>query len=439
VAQHPAQGDQQEIRQDQQSDRHALFLALSFWIVVVVPGAAAGCRAPAAGACGTAGNADTGPREMLIFSLILAGGACHEQARSRRRRPPSRRHCIPQSLPQQAHRSSGGSTVKKQPILAAVLAASAVSAAVAAAPALAADGYPSKPIRVIVPFAPGGSTDIIARLVTQRMSQELGQPMVVENKGGAGGAIGAAEAARAEPDGYTLSIATVSTMAVNPACRPKDLPYDPIKDFQPVTNFANTANVIAANPKFPAKDFKSFLQELRDNPGKYSYGSSGTCGVLHLFGEAFKLSTKTDIVHVPYKGSGPAIADTVGGQIELIFDNLPSSMPQIQAGKLRALAVAWPDRIANLKDVPTLAEAGFPELNQPVWYGLLAPAGTSADIVNKLRDAAVIALKDPKVIQVLDEQGSSPSGNTPEEFAKEIQSQYDWARDVVKKQNITLE
>jgi len=329
--------------------------------------------------------------------------------------------------------------VKKQPILAAVLAASAVSAAVAAAPALAADGYPSKPIRVIVPFAPGGSTDIIARLVTQRMSQELGQPMVVENKGGAGGAIGAAEAARAEPDGYTLSIATVSTMAVNPACRPKDLPYDPIKDFQPVTNFANTANVIAANPKFPAKDFKSFLQELRDNPGKYSYGSSGTCGVLHLFGEAFKLSTKTDIVHVPYKGSGPAIADTVGGQIELIFDNLPSSMPQIQAGKLRALAVAWPDRIANLKDVPTLAEAGFPELNQPVWYGLLAPAGTSADIVNKLRDAAVIALKDPKVIQVLDEQGSSPSGNTPEEFAKEIQSQYDWARDVVKKQNITLE
>ena len=316
-----------------------------------------------------------------------------------------------------------------------VLSAGALAGAGATAQAA---GYPERPIRVIVPFAPGGSTDIIARLVTQRMSQELGQPMVVENKGGAGGAIGAAEAARAPADGYTLSIATVSTMAVNPACRPKDLPYDPIKDFQPVTNFANTANVIAANPKFPAKDFKSFLQELRDNPGKYSYGSSGTCGVLHLFGEAFKLSTKTDIVHVPYKGSGPAVADAVGGQIEILFDNLPSSMPQIQAGKLHAMAIAWPERIDTIKDVPTFKEAGFPQLNQPVWYGLLAPKGTPMDIVNKLRDAAVVALKDPKVIEALDKQGSAPSGNTPEEFAKEIQEQYDWAKEIVKKSNITL-
>jgi len=306
---------------------------------------------------------------------------------------------------------------------------------VAAAGAQAADAYPSKAIRVIVPFAPGGSTDIIARLVTQRMSQELGQPMVVENKGGAGGAIGASEAARAEPDGYTLSIATVSTMAVNPACRP----YDPIKDFQPVTNFANTANVVAVNPKFPAKDFKGFLEELKKNPGKYSYGSSGTCGVLHLMGESFKMATGTDIVHVPYKGSGPAVADAVGGQIELIFDNLPSSMPQIQAGKLRAMAIAWPTRIDAIKDVPTFADAGFPVLNQPVWYGLLAPKGTPMDVVNKLRDAAVVALKDPKVIKALDDQGSAPSGNTPEEFAKEIKEQYDWAQDVVKKQNIKLD
>src|SRR5690606_5076270 len=308
-----------------------------------------------------------------------------------------------------------------------------------AAPAAAQADFPNQPIRLIVPFAPGGSTDIVARIVGQRMGEELGQTVIIENKGGAGGAIGAAEAARAKPDGYTLSIATVSTMAVNPACRPNDLPYDPIKDFQPVTNFANTANVISANPKFPAKDFKSFLEELKKNPGKYSYGSSGTCGVLHLFGEAFKLSTGTDIVHVPYTGSGPALADAVGGQIELLFDNLPSSMPQIQAGKLNPLAVAWPERIGSLKDVPTLAEVGYPELNQPVWYGLLAPAGTPMDIVNKLRDAAVVALKDPKVIKALEEQGSSPSGNTPEEFAKEIRAQYDWARDVVQKQNITLQ
>jgi len=321
-----------------------------------------------------------------------------------------------------------------------VAVALALAGALAGAGASAqAAGYPERPIRVIVPFAPGGSTDIIARLVTQRMSEELGQPMVVENKGGAGGAIGASEAARAKPDGYTLSIATVSTMAVNPACRPKDLPYDPIKDFQPVTNFANTANVVAVNPKFPAKDFQGFLEELKKNPGKYSYGSSGTCGVLHLMGESFKMATGTDIVHVPYKGSGPAVADTVAGQIELIFDNLPSSMPQIQAGNLRAMAIAWPERIAAIKDVPTFKEAGFPILNQPVWYGLLAPAGTSMDVVNKLRDAAVVALKDPKVVKALDEQGSAPSGNTPEEFAKEIKEQYDWAKDVVAKQNIKLE
>ena len=303
----------------------------------------------------------------------------------------------------------------------------------------AAGDYPSQPIRIIVPFAPGGSTDIVARIVTQRMAQELGQTLVVENKGGAGGAIGAAEAARAKPDGYTLSIATVSTMAVNSACRPNDLPYDPLKDFKPVTNFANVPNVIEANPKFPAKDFKELVQILKDNPGKYSHGSSGTCSVLHLFGEAFKLSTETDAIHVPYKGSGPAVTDAVGGQIDLMFDNLPSSIAQIQSGNLRALAVAWPERLASLPDVPTLAEEGYPELNQPAWYGLLAPAGTPDEIVKKLRDAAVVALNDPKVIETLEKQGASPSGNTPEEFAAEIQEQYDWAKDIVSKRSITLE
>jgi tripartite-type tricarboxylate transporter receptor subunit TctC len=303
----------------------------------------------------------------------------------------------------------------------------------------AAADYPSQAIRVIVPFAPGGSTDIVARIVTQGMSEALGQPMVVENKGGAGGAIGAAEAARAKPDGYTLSIATVSTMAVNAACRPKDLPYDPLKDFMPVTNFANVPNVIEVNPKFPAKTFKEFVKALKDNPGKYTHGSSGTCSVLHLFGEAFKQSTDTDAIHVPYKGSGPAVTDAVGGQIDSMFDNLPSSMGQIQAGNLRPLAIAWPERLKSLPDVPTLAEEGYPELNQPAWYGLLAPAGTPEAIITKLRDAAVTALKDPKIIEALEKQGAAPSGNTPEEFAKEIKEQYDWAHEVVKKGNIKLE
>ncbi|TEA71821.1 tripartite tricarboxylate transporter substrate binding protein BugE [Allopusillimonas soli] len=299
--------------------------------------------------------------------------------------------------------------------------------------------YPDKAIRVIVPFAPGGSTDIVARIVTQKMGEVLGQAMVVENKGGAGGAIGASEAARAEPDGYTLSIATVSTMAVNPACRPKDLPYDPLKDFLPVTNFANVPNVIEVNPKFPAKTFKEFVQQLKDHPGKYTHGSSGTCSVLHLFGEAFKQATGTEAIHVPYKGSGPAVTDAVGGQIDSMFDNLPSSMGQIKAGKLRALAIAWPERLKALPDVPTLAEEGYPQLNQPAWYGLLAPKGTPKEIIDVLHDAAVKALKDPEVIASLEKQGAAPSGNTPDEFAKEIKEQYDWAHEVVKKGNITLE
>src|SRR5690606_4119323 len=205
-----------------------------------------------------------------------------------------------------------------------------------------------------------------------------------------------------------------------------------------VTNFANVPNVIEVNPKFPAKNFKEFVQILKDNPGKHTHGSSGTCSVLHLFGEAFKQATGTNAIHVPYKGSGPAVTDAVGGQIDSMFDNLPSSMAQIQAGKLRALAVAWPERLKALPDVPTLAEEGYPQLNQPAWYGLLAPAGTSPDIIKRLRDAAVVALKDPAVIEALEKQGAAPSGNTPEEFAKEIKEQYDWAKDIVAKRKITL-
>ena len=234
----------------------------------------------------------------------------------------------------------------------AFLALGAGLAALSAAPGAYAQNYPTKPIRIIVPFAPGGSTDIIARLVGERMGTVLGQPVVIENKGGGGGAIGAAEAARAAPDGYILSIATVSTMAVNPACNPK-LSYDPLKDFQPVTNFANTANVVAVNPKVPAQDLNEFIKELKENPGKYSYGTSGTCSVNHLAGEAFKVSTQTDMVHVPYRGSGPAVVDTVAGQVQVLFDNIPSSMPQIEVDRLRALAVAWPERLNTLPNVPT--------------------------------------------------------------------------------------
>lgn len=307
-----------------------------------------------------------------------------------------------------------------------------------AAPAAAQADFPNQPIRLIVPFAPGGSTDIVARIVGQRMGEELGQTVIIENKGGAGGAIGAAEAARAKPDGYTLSVATVSTMAVNPACR-KDLSYDPLKDFVPVTNFANVPNVIVVNPKFPAKDLEGMVKELKAQPGKYSYGSSGTCSINHLFGESFKHATGTDMVHVPYKGSGPAVVDTVAGQVEVLFDNLPSSMNQIAAGNLRPIAVAGPQRADVLKDIPTLGELGYPQLNHPAWYGLLAPAGTPAEIVTKLRDAAVVALKDPKVVQALEQQGAAPSGNTPEEFAAEIRTWHEHASKVVAEPGFKLD
>lgn len=326
----------------------------------------------------------------------------------------------------------------KSRFLTLVTSSAVIGATLGAGAVYAADNYPNRPVRVIVPFAPGGSTDIIARLVGERMGQVLGQPFVIENRGGGGGAIGAAEAARAAPDGYVLSIATVSTMAVNPACH-KKLAYDPLKDFQPVTNFANTANVVVVNPKFDANNFDEFVAELKKNPNKYSYGTSGPCSVNHLAGEAFKLATGTDMVHVPYKGSGPAVIDTVAGQVQVLFDNIPSSMAQIEAGRLKPIAVAWPQRLANLPNVPTYAEAGYPQLNQPVWYGLLAPAGTPMEIVNKLRDAAVKVLSQPQVIETLEKQGAAPSGNTPDEFAKEIRAQYDWAKEITTKQSISME
>jgi len=301
-----------------------------------------------------------------------------------------------------------------------------------------AANYPNQPIRIIVPFAPGGSTDVVARIVAPRLGQILGQSIVIDNKGGAGGAIGASEAARAAPDGYTLSVATTSTMAVIPACR-SDLSYDPLVDFIPVTNFADVPNVITLNKDFPAQDFAGFLAALKTDPGKYAYGSSGTCGVNHLFGEAFKGATDTDMTHVPYKGSGPALIDLLGGQIQVFFDNLPSSMAQIQAGNIRPVATVWPQRVTGLENVPTLAELGYPQVSIPTWYGLLAPKGTPPEIVTKLRDAVVLALQDPEVAAALRKQGAEPSGNTSAEFGEQIQQWHKYARDVVTQRGIELQ
>ena len=301
-----------------------------------------------------------------------------------------------------------------------------------------AQSFPSKPIRLIIPFPPGGTTDLIGRLVAERMGRELGQPVVVESRGGGGGSIGAAELARATPDGYTLGIATVSTMAVNPACSDK-LPYDPLIDFVPITNLAIVANVIAVHPKVVAKDMKEFLALLRANPGRFSFATSGTCGIGHMIGEQFKLSTGTYIVHIPYRGAGPALNDVLAGQVEIMVDNLPSSMQFIQTGKLRAYAVAWPKRLESLPNVPTFVEVGLKDVNDPAWYGLIAPAKVSPIVVKRLHAAVVKVLAQPEVKERFNAAGAEPVGDLPEHFALTIKREYDRMFNLVKKQGIKLE
>ena len=301
----------------------------------------------------------------------------------------------------------------------------------------ASAAYPDKPIRLIVPFAAGGTTDIVARIVATGLSKELGQTVVVENRGGGGGAIGAEALVRSTNDGYTLGVATVSTMGTNPATNPKT-PYDPVKDFAPITNLVNVPNVITVNPKVPAKTLQELIALLKAKPGEYSYASAGTGSISHLDGEQFKSVTKTDMVHVPYRGSGPALNDTLAGQVQIQLDNLPSSLPHIKSGGLRALAVAAPARLDYLPDVPTFAEAGVPEVNNMAWYGLVAPAGTPPEIVQKIRDAAVKAMEQPDIRARLIESGSLIDGNTPQEFAKQIQRELDLRKRIATEQHIQL-
>jgi tripartite-type tricarboxylate transporter receptor subunit TctC len=318
----------------------------------------------------------------------------------------------------------------------AALAAALGGALIASPAALAAKPYPERPVTLVVGYAAGGATDIVARLMAKSLSETLGQTFVVENKTGANSNIGAEIVSRAAPDGYTLYMGSIAN-TINRTLY-SQLNYDFIKDFKPVGLVATIPNILVVNPKVPVKTVQEYIAYAKQHPGKLTCASSGSGSSIHLSCELFKMETGTDILHVPYRGSGPAVADLLGGQVDSMFDNLPSSLPHVQAGKLRAIGVTSPQRLPSTPDVPTLAESGLPGFDVESWFGLVAPAGTPAPVIARLNEALNQALASPALQASYQQSGfyAPATPNTPETFAKKIDSEIGKWGAVVKRADI---
>jgi tripartite-type tricarboxylate transporter receptor subunit TctC len=302
-----------------------------------------------------------------------------------------------------------------------------------------AQSFPSRqPVRLVVPFAPGGTTDLLARAISGKMGAALGQTVVVENKAGGGGAIGAADVARAAPDGYTLLMSSVSTMATNPAINPKT-PYDPNGDFVHIVNVAATPNVMAVNAQFPAKDYKSFVELLKREPGRHSYATAGVGSVGHLLAEVYKSSAQVFVTHIPYRGSGPALTDAVAGQVGVVVDNLPTALPFIVDKRLIPIAVASPTRLAQLPGVPTFGEVGLPQANRMSFLGVSAPKGTPKEVVDRLNAAVKSALADAAVKERIEASGAIVVGNTSAAYQQQVKDEFEVYKLAVKQQGLKPE
>jgi tripartite-type tricarboxylate transporter receptor subunit TctC len=313
----------------------------------------------------------------------------------------------------------------------------AVTASCLVAASAWAQSYPTRPIRLVVPFSAGGSTDLIARLTAEQMRKELGQPVVVENVGGAAGALGTMQVMNAAPDGYTLVIATVSTMIVYPAAHSK--PEYSLDNFVPITNIASMPNVITVSPSFPAKNLTEFLAVLKASPGKYSYATSGVGSINHMLGESFQAYSGTKIIHIPYKGSGPAMQDVMGGQVDMLFDQFPSSKTFIDAGKLKGIGAITPQKIPGYPNLMTMEDAGMKGFNDEAWYGLLAPAKVPPAVVARLTEAMKKTMASPELRQKLEQIGARPVGSSPAEFTAQIRSEIARTKKLVKDRNIVLQ